>query len=161
MRPDIERVIAANCPIGGSGSSSPSNEWKPSNDPWNPDYLKSQPLRKPTSKGIIGIGYTCGHSVKKIQKYQLAGNLDALDNEESDDCRVTRIIKNTPAYEDGRLRVGDKILEVNGRKVKQITQNELGKLLGGEPGTYATILVEGNPRPITIQRADAALLETD
>ena len=98
---------------------------------------------------------------KKIQKFQLAGNPDALDNEKSDDCRVTRIIKNTPAYEDGRLRVGDKILEVNGRKVKQITQNELGKLLGGEPGTYATILVEGNPRPITIQRADAALLEMD
>ena len=155
MRPDIEKVIAANCPIGGSSSNSPSNEWKPAADPWDPDYLQAQPLQKPSTKGIVGIGFTCAHSVEKIQAFKRAGNADELDNEKSDDCRVTHIVKNTPAYKDGRLRVGDKILEVNGRKAKQITQNELGKLIGGEPGTYATILVDGSPMPITIKRAEA------
>ena len=158
MRPDIERVIAANCPIGGSGINYPSNQTKPSiDDLWEKQYSSQEPLKKPTTKGIIGIGFSCAYSGEQLNRLKL----DEFDNEKSDDCRVVRIIKNTPAYKDGRLRVGDKLLEVNGRKVKQITRAELVNLLGGEPGTYATILVEGNPRPITIQRADAALLESD
>jgi len=147
MRPDIERVIAANCPIGGSGSNYPSNQTKPSiEDLWEKQYSSQEPMPKATTKGVIGIGFACTHSA---------------ESQKSDDCRVVRIVKNTPAYKDGRLRVGDKFLEINGRKVKQITQDELAKLIGGEPGTYVTILVEGNPRPITIQRADAAVLESD
>ena len=158
MRPDIERVIAANCPIGGSGSSYPSNQTKPSvDDLWEKQYSSQEPIRKPTTKGIIGIAFSCAYSAEKVKRL----SVEELDNEKSDDCRVVRIIENTPAYKDGRLRVGDKFLEVNGRKAKQISRTELAKLLGGEPGTYATILVEGNPRPITIQRADAVLLESD
>ncbi|QNI65698.1 PDZ domain family protein [Synechococcus sp. A15-44] len=156
MRPDIERVIAANCPIGGSVRNYPSNQTKPSaDDPWKKEYSSQEPLRKATTKGVIGIGVKCAYSAQKVKKLQP----DELRNAKSDDCRVVRIVKNTPAYKDGRLRVGDKILEVNGQKVKQITQEELSKLIGGEPGTYATILVDGNSRPITIQRAEAAIFE--
>lgn len=156
MRPDIERVISANCPIGGSGKNYPSNKLKPpSVDPWEQKYSSPGPLKKATTKGIVGVGFSCAYSADKVQRLPP----DELEKEKSDDCRVVRIIKNGPAYKDGRLRVGDKILEVNGQKAKQISQNELADLLGGEPGTFATILVDGNPRPITIQRAEATLFE--
>ena len=156
MRPDIERVISANCPIGGSSSNYPSNESKPpAVDPWKQKYSNPGPLKKATTKGIVGIGFSCAYSADQAQRLPP----EELEKEKSDDCRVVHIIKNGPAYKDGRLRVGDKILEVNGRKAKQISQNELADLLGGEPGTFTTILINGNPRPITIQRAEANSLE--
>ena len=128
-------------------------------DPWNTEFLKSQPLEPPLTKGIIGIGFGCGHAPKKLKDFKLAGKEDQLRKEKSNDCIIAKIMDNTPASKDGRLRAGDKILEVNGTKIKKLSLIEIVNLIGGEPGIYMTILVEGNPSPITIQRTSASILK--
>jgi C-terminal processing protease CtpA/Prc len=128
-------------------------------DPWNTEFLKSQPLEPPLTKGIIGIGVGCGHAPQKLKDFKLAGKEDQLRKEKSNDCIIAKIMDNTPASKDGRLRAGDKILEVNGTKIKKLSLIEIVNLIGGEPGIYMTILVEGNPSPITIQRTSASILK--
>ncbi len=118
------------------------------------DLKKIEP---PITEGIIGVGVECFSASEKAAELKRSGKNEQLRKMKSDDCRIAKIMDSKPASKDGRLRVGDKILEVNGRKIKNISLEEVVKLIGGEPGSYVTILVEGNPVPITIQRVSKSI----
>lgn len=96
-----------------------------------------------TTPGVIGLQFSC---------------YAASQSEKSDHCIILGVIKGSPAYKDGRLRKQDRILEVNGKKIRGVSVEELTEMIGGEAGTYVTIVIDsdGEERPITLKRVAAA-----
>lgn len=68
---------------------------------------------------------------------------------------ITSIFKGGPADKAG-LRVGDKILEINGKSFVGKEDQDVGDALRGAPNTKASIMVEraGKPTPIELNREE-------
>lgn len=67
---------------------------------------------------------------------------------------VTRLIKNNPAAEAG-LQVGDEIIQVNNKNVRDKTPRQITKLIVGNLGSRVKLLINRNnkKREISIERA--------
>jgi len=57
------------------------------------------------------------------------------------DYQIVEIFKDSPADKAGLL-IGDKILKINDKDIKNKTNDEIGMLMKGEPGTMATFTIE-------------------
>ncbi|KAL3873652.1 hypothetical protein ACJMK2_036746 [Sinanodonta woodiana] len=64
---------------------------------------------------------------------------------------VTKIRENGAAYKDGRLKEGDKILEINGVKLDHVTHNEAVKCFV-EAGTSVHLIVQHGAEEAIIRR---------
>jgi len=95
--------------------------------------------------GVIGIGFDCISNGQPSTSY-------------CEEVFIRGLAKGGAAEKDGRIRRGDKLLEVNGQRVKGKTHNEISLLIGGDPGTYVLVVIdaEGFQRPITLLREKAA-----
>lgn len=63
---------------------------------------------------------------------------------------ITEVFEGLPADKAG-MRVGDKILEINGKAFLNKNDDELGESLKGSPGTKANLLVERQGTPLKIE----------
>ena len=99
---------------------------------------------KYTMPGVVGIGFGCLSGGKRTQG-------------RCDEVIIEGVAPGSPADLDGRLRKGDRVIEVNGQRVSGKTAAEITSLIGGQPGTYVTIVIEVNGvlKPISLARAVA------
>jgi carboxyl-terminal processing protease len=70
---------------------------------------------------------------------------------------ITDIFKDTPAAE--KLLIGDKILEVEGKKIYELSKKVASELLRGEKGSKVSLVIERNGKKMTkeIERDDIKL----
>ena len=97
--------------------------------------------KKYLTQGVIGIAINC-----------LTNGRSSASR--CDDVFIVGLAKDGPADKDGRIRKGDRLIEVNGQRIRGKGSKEIALLIGGEPGTYVVLVVEvnGSPRPITLLR---------
>jgi len=147
MKPDIERVIAANCPVSNQG-----DDVNVAEDNWNPERLQRLPSSGPLDKGVIGIGIVCGYPKSELEAAKKKGlTADQINsNLLSNDCRIANIMPGSPAHSDGRLRVGDRIVEVNGEKISRVTTKGIAGMISGEPGTSATLVIDNRGQLVAV-----------
>ena len=153
MRDSMAYLIQKQCPEFYSASGAPSTS--PSQVQQEPMTLKKEMFR-PGTKGVVGVGFRCEMPSSVASKPGWA-------DYKSDRCFVYQVFEGTPAFADGRMRVGDQILEVNGTRIAQTSTNELQRLISGDAGTYVTIVVQSGGReiPVTIKRKPVDSLNID
>jgi hypothetical protein len=133
MKPDIERVVDANCPAAGIADGAPqqSSQGPP---PASQPIVESDTV-KWDSPGVLGFSYDCTLSSKgKITE-----------------CKVISLVRGFPAHKDGRIRPGDRLLKVNGKQVAGLTSKEIKELLGGEVGSRKELLLLTDGREISVK----------
>jgi carboxyl-terminal processing protease len=83
------------------------------------------------------------------------GGIGCRSVRRDDHIYITSIFKGGPADKAG-LRVGDKILEINGKSFVGKEDQDVGDALRGAPNTKASIMVEraGKPTPIELTREE-------
>lgn len=140
MKPDIERVISSNCPAGGRENY---KEASPKTSNVSTDtipIIEKESIKKWNSPGVLGFHYDC-----------------TTDNQgRAKECRIKSLVRGLPAQKDGRIRVGDKFTQINGRAVAGLTAQDLQNLLGGPVGSYKTLIILTNTGeiPVTLISAD-------
>src|SRR5690606_27507907 len=88
---------------------------------------------------------------------QIEGNFVGLGVElkaDSGTLLIVNVVPNSPAQRGG-IKPGDRIIEVAGRTMEDVTTDQAAELLQGTEGSYVALVVqtEGeSPRPLTIRR---------
>ncbi|EGD82648.1 PSD-95 alpha [Salpingoeca rosetta] len=72
--------------------------------------------------------------------FSIAGGIDDPENAHDPSIYVVEIIPNASADRDGRLRKGDRILEVNGESCEQVTHSEAVQLLQADTPTVRLLV---------------------
>ena len=142
MKSDIQAVVNANCPEGAEYTAEATETTQPqtvpaSNPTTHGDY---------TNEGGIGIGFE---------------GKDCPNKKTCNSYWIAAFAEGGPAQLDGRMRVGDRILEVDNQPAKGKTPNEIRDLIGGKVGTYVVILIEasGKAAPVTLKRVATSTLK--
>ena len=100
-----------------------------------------------TEYGGIGV---------KLQCWLKNGKVASVD-QSCDAVKVYQIANESPAQVDGRIRVGDSILEVDNQLMEGKSAKDVGELVRGKVGTYIIIVINaaGKPLPILLKRASS------
>ena len=142
MKSDIQAVVNASCPEGAEYTAEATETNQPQTGPAsNPTTYGNY-----TNEGGIGIGFE---------------GKDCPNKKACNSYWIAAFAEGGPAQLDGRMRVGDRILEVDNQPAKGKTPNEIRDLIGGKVGTYVVILVEvsGKPVPVTLKRVATSTLK--
>ncbi|CAH0562357.1 unnamed protein product [Brassicogethes aeneus] len=113
--------------------------------------------KKPTPIDVEGKFKTV------ILKLDEGVNLGVSLNGENKDITIQRIRYGSAAYQDGRLKRGDKIISINGRNTKGLTYENAQEILK-EPLNEFTIVIEERdiaPAPSPSRRLSSALKSPD
>lgn len=84
------------------------------------------------------------------------GGIGALIHRHGDYVVISEPYEGFPAQKAG-LRAGDKILEINGKSMKDKKSDEVSEILKGQPGIELTLLIgraDNNPMPIKVVREE-------
>ncbi len=108
--------------------------------------------------------YTVYYHESNIEDYQLMttgqyGGIGALIRKNDDYVYVSEPYEGNPAQEAG-LKAGDKILEIDGKSMKEKPSSEVSASLKGPKGTDVKLLIErngGEKKTITINRDEIKL----
>ncbi|MEU5215703.1 S41 family peptidase [Streptomyces sp. NPDC020807] len=143
-RAAVRRVAAAAIADGKSGTEAAEEFVSRSGDRWSAVYDKREyaAFERSLDGAYTGVGLSAGRSG-------------------ADGVRVTRVQDGGPADRAG-LRVGDRIVAVDGREVDGLSVSEVVSLLrgDGEPGTPVELRV-GRGRDVWDETLRRARLETD
>jgi hypothetical protein len=101
-------------------------------------------------EGGIGIGFDCVINGKQY-----------LGAKPCDSFMIRWLADGGPAQIDGRMRVGDTILEIDNQLAKGKTSKEIVALIGGKANTYVIIIIEasGKSVPIMLKRAPTSTMQ--
>lgn len=90
-----------------------------------------------------------------IQRSGEYGGIGCQSTKFGDYIVITNVRKGLPADKAG-LRIGDKILEINGKNFKGKSDSEMSEAVKGSPNTKFSLLVErnGNPLQLEIERQE-------
>jgi len=153
MKPDIIKTTDANCPEYGLYLGKRPEDAKYTPKAGETTQPEPVPAANPTTnipytnEGGIGIGFLEKKGCSK--------------GKACDSYWIAALAEGGPAKVDGKMRIGDKILEIDNQPVKGKTPYEVRDLIGGKIGTYVVILIEisGKPVPVTLKRVATSTLK--
>lgn len=107
--------------------------------------------------------YTTYITESNIEDYRFMttgqyGGIGSLIRSVDGDIYISEPYEGFPAHQAG-LKAGDKILEIDGKKIKDKKQDEISKLLKGQSGTKLTITYDraGDVNTTELQRAEVKI----
>lgn len=130
-------------------------------DPIDPDHLAER-----AADGMVNDldPYTEYIPEKRMSEFEMLttgkyGGIGSLIRQKEDYVRIAQPYKNSPADRAG-LKIGDRIVAIDGKDAKGYTTEQVSSLLKGEPGSKVEVTVEhldGTRQTATIRRERIAI----